>query len=641
MRYNPFESTPAIGNFEAPNTEYQVTIEPASDLGDAQAPDEVRDVSERSFKPYVAFFGVVLVLLGLRLVNLQVTKASAFQVLAKGNRVETRFTQPPRGVIVDRKSRDLVKNTPAYSLELYPAQLPKTKSARELIYQQVEQITGIKQSDIIGQVDIHGLNSLEPITLKADIDRDTALMWQIKLATLSGISMTRLPSRSYDNTLGLSHLLGYIGKITEKELKERDDLSASSFTGKAGLESAYDSYLQGKVGREEAEVDSKGRIQRVVSSEVAEPGNILNLYLDKDLQAEMAAALLEGAEKAGRKKGVAIAIDPRNGGILGMVSLPSYDNNVFTQTDKADERKRFLNDKDQPLFNRAIAGAYPPGSTTKPIWAAAGLQEGLINEKTNIQTPAQITVGSSVFPDWKPHGNADVKKAIAESNNIFFYALAGGYDKIKGMGPTKMKEYAQRFGWGSKTNIDLPGEAKGLVPDPAWKKEKLKEGWYIGDTYHIGIGQGYLSLTPLQIANSITPFANGGTLYEPRLVKEIKSLDGVVIASPGDKVIRKDVVSSDTIRIVREGMRQTILEGTARPLNEIPMAIAGKTGTAQFEEKDKTHAWFVGFAPYENPEITLLVMIEGGGESFDVAVPIAKRILTWYSIHGQEVQRTE
>ena len=616
-----------------PTADYQVDVNPTSDVGDLTVIPDESEARNRSFLIPIGFFCLLLFILAIRLINLQISQGDLFQILAQGNRIETKRILAPRGVIVDRNGHDLVKNVPVYNLEIYPAQLPKTKEDREIIYRKVESVSGIKTSDIIGQVDAHGLHSLEPINLKTNIDRDTALDWQIKLSFLSGVSITRVPARFYETIPGLAHLLGYIGKVTQSDLKKRNDLSIDALVGKAGLEAEYDQYLQGKVGKEDVEVDSKGQIQRIVSTESAEPGDTLELYLDKDLEQVMADALAEGIKNAGRKKGVAIALDPNTGGVLGLVSLPSYDNNLFNQSDKAQERQALFSDKDNPLFNRAIGGVYPPGSTSKPVWAAAGLKEGVITASTDIQTPAEIKVGSSVFPDWKPHGHADVKKAIAESNNIFFYAVGGGYDKIKGLGVARMKQYAELFGWGNYTHIDLPGEVNGLVPGPEWKKKTKNEPWTIGNTYHMAIGQGDLLLTPIQLLSSIATIANGGTLYEPRVVKTVRDQSGASIEEPGKKVIRANITDPQTLQLVREGMRQTVTDGSARPLNDISMPIAGKTGTAQFEEKDKTHAWFVGFAPYDKPTITLLVMVEGGGESFTVAVPIAKKILSWYSEH--------
>ncbi len=628
-----FDPSDPIAPFERPEAEYQVNVDPASDLGDLAAEIEPEEKEERSFNWAIFIILAVFTVLGFRLVRLQVAEGAVFQGLAQGNSIETRILPPPRGVITDRKGTILAKNIPEYDLELLPGELPKTHDNRLTVYRQIELVTGIKQQEIVDQVDKHGLRSLDPISLKSNIDRDTAMSWQVKLGDLSGVTISQEPVRSYDITTGLSHIIGYVGKATEKELKERPELSISSLVGKSGLESVYDTYLQGKPGKEELEVDSKGQIQRTVAGEPALPGKTLELNMDRELQQVMADALAEGAQTAGRKKAVAIAMDPRTGGVLAMVSLPSYDNNIFIQPDKKTERQAYFSDPDQPLFNRAVSGLYPPGSTSKPIWATAGLEEKVINESTTLQTPAQITVGKSVFPDWKPHGSADVKKAIAESNNIFFYALGGGWDKIKGLGITRMKEWANKFGWGKRTNIDLPGESKGLVPDPAWKEKVKKEPWTIGNTYHMSIGQGDLLLSPIQLITAISAIANGGTLYQPQVVKSIKDLDDHIVEDRQPIVVEKQIASPDVIRIVREGMRQTVTAGSARPLNDLPIQIAGKTGTAQFEELEKTHAWFVGFAPYDKPKITVMVMVEGGGESFVVAVPIAKKILSWYSEH--------
>lgn len=634
-----FEPAKPLAPFHSQSNEYQVTIDPASDLEELVTAEEPTDEHDRSFRWHYFIFIVLIAVIAFRLINLQIIQGQAFQGLAKGNRIETRFIPPPRGIILDRRENLLVKNNPIYQLVLYPAQLPKTKEARQDIYHKVSEISGVPVNDIVDKVDDKGLSSLEPIILNAKLDRDTALAWQVKLSSLSGVAIGRFPNRSYEVVPGLSHLLGYIGRVTDKELDARTDLDTTSYIGKSGLELSYDQKLQGEVGREEVEVDSRGQVQRVVSNQPAIPGNTLSLHLDKELQQVMATALEEGLKKAGRKKGVAIAMDPNTGGILGMVSLPGYDNNVFNDPERAGDRKSYLSNEDQPLFNRAIAGIYPPGSVTKPIWAAAGLQEGVINKSIDIETPPEIRVGQSVFPDWKAHGHADVKKAIAESNNIFFYAIAGGWDRIKGIGVAKMKEYGTKFGWGQPTKIDLPGESKGILPDPDWKKKNYKEGWYIGDTYHMGIGQGFVTLTPIQILNAINSIANGGTLYEPRLVKEIRDENNNVIEKVDATVLRKDFIDPAHIITVREGMRQTVLEGSATPLKDIPMPIAGKTGTAQFEDKERTHAWFTGFAPFDNPTISMLVMVEGGGDSFSVAVPIAKNILSWYSEHNQELQQ--
>lgn len=628
---NIFEPASPLGPIELAPPEYQINIDPVIQGDATAATDDMQEKEDRSFR--WPLFVVMLCLAGLmfQLVNLQIARHTVFQGLAKGNQLEARILVPPRGIVVDRNGNSLVKNQPAYHLELYPAQLPKDKESRQQIYQKVQAVANIPADTIIAELDKTGLHSAQPITLKADLDRDTALTWQMAFNTLSGISITKIPARSYDASAGLAHLLGYVGKVTEDDLKERSDLRLTSLVGKSGLEAEYDRYLQGQEGKEEMEVDSKGQIQRIVASEPALPGKTVQLHLDLELQKVMAEALAEGAKNVGKTKGVAIAMDPATGGILGMVSLPTYDNNLFVQAEKKKERQSLFDNKDLPLFNRAIAGTYAPGSTVKPNWGLAALQEKLITEKTDIITPPEIRIGSSVFPDWKPHGHSTLKRAIAESNNIFMYAIGGGYESIKGLGVNRMKEYATRFGWGKPTGIDLPGEAKGLMPDAEWKKKAVNRPWTIGDTYHISIGQGDLLLTPIQLITSINALANHGTLYQPSLAQAIKDLNGATVEEFKPVVLQEKIGDPNNIRIVREGMRETIIDGTATPLNQIPMPIAGKTGTAQFEEKDKTHAWFVGFAPFDKPTMTLLVLVEGGGESFTVAVPIAKKIFTWYS----------
>ena len=262
------------------------------------------------------------------------------------------------------------------------------------------------------------------------------------------------------------------------------------------------------------------------------------------------------------------------------------------------------------------------------------LDAGIIDENTSIVTPPEIKIGQWTFPDWKPHGSADVKKAIAESNNIFFYALGGGYDKIQGLGSDLLKKYLMRFGYGELTGIDIPGEQAGLVPDRAWRKKVKNENWYIGDTYHMAIGQGDMLVTPLEIATATAAIANGGTLYEPRVVKEIDSAEtGQPIKTVAPTVKRKNFINSDALRIVREGMRLTITSGSGHSTfgDDFPIEVAGKTGTAQFGGEGKTHAWFTSFAPYENPEVTISVFVEAGGEGYQFAAPVAKTAYEWYS----------
>jgi penicillin-binding protein 2 len=264
--------------------------------------------------------------------------------------------------------------------------------------------------------------------------------------------------------------------------------------------------------------------------------------------------------------------------------------------------------------------------------ASAGLQEGTIDKNTSMVTPAAILIGEYTFPDWKDHSyeSTNVERAIAESNNVFFYSLGGGFDKIKGLGIDKIKKYWQLFGLGQKTGIDLPAEASGFLPDAAWKQKVKNEPWYIGDTYHVSIGQGDLLVTPLQMVRATAVVANGGKLLQPQLVKRIVDNNGNIVKTFEPIVQSSNFLDASVLKTVAEGMRMTITEGSARNLSDLPFTVAGKTGTAQFLNNEKTHAWFECFAPYENPEIAIVVLVDGGGGGHEIAAPVAKEIMSYY-----------
>jgi len=284
------------------------------------------------------------------------------------------------------------------------------------------------------------------------------------------------------------------------------------------------------------------------------------------------------------------------------------------------------------LFNRAISGEYPSGSTIKPVIAAAALEEGVITENTTVRSVGGITIGQWNFPDWRVggHGIVDVRRAIAESVNTFFYYIGGGYQDFRGLGVDKIMKYGKLFGLDSQTGVDLAGEASGFLPTEEWKEKVKGEKWYIGDTYHLAIGQGDLLVTPLQVAAYTSAFANGGTLYRPHFVKRILSGSDQALKEVSIEPVRENFIDSHNIEIVRQGLRQSVTDGSSRRLQSVPVAVAGKTGTAQWSSKYPPHAWFTGFAPYDNPELVITILVEQGGEGSDTAVPIAEDYLKWY-----------
>jgi penicillin-binding protein 2 len=369
-------------------------------------------------------------------------------------------------------------------------------------------------------------------------------------------------------------------------------------------------------------------------------GNNIVTSLDKDFQKAIADALSEGMNKSGAKAGSVIALNPKNGNVLGMVSLPSFDNNLFAKGISSDKYSELLNDPAKPLFNRSVSGTYPSGSVIKPVIAAAALQENVVNINTTVLSTGSLVLKNQynpeieyVFPDWKPggHGRVNVIGAIANSVNTYFYYIGGGYESFKGLGASRLEKYLKLFGLGPKLGIDLPGEVDGLVPTPEWKEEVQGETWYTADNYQMSIGQGNLLVTTLQVVSYTSTIANGGTLYKPRVVQKIVDQKDSLVKEYVPEIIRKDFVSRENIDIVKQGMRETVISGSARSLNSLSFEVAGKTGTAQYgPNNSKQHAWFSAFAPYENPEIALVVLLEGGGEGSSYAVPVARKILEYY-----------
>jgi len=398
------------------------------------------------------------------------------------------------------------------------------------------------------------------------------------------------------------------------------------------LEYSWEKELKGINGHKNIEVDAFGRRKKVVSELEPVAGYNLKLSLDLDLQRQAEIVTKSWLLKTKTSRAAVIAMDPRNGHILALVSLPAYNNNLFARGLSQEEYDVFLNDENHPLFNRAISGELPSGSTIKPVVAAAALQEKIISENTSFLSVGGIYIGQWFFPDWKAggHGLTDVRKALAESVNTFFYYIGGGYQDFVGFGVDRLVTYMRLFGFGEKTGIDLNGESAGFVPTPSWKEETKNEAWYIGDTYHIAIGQGDILVTPLQVANFTAAIANGGTLYRPSLVQSLLAENNQKIKDISPEIIRRDFIDPYNLQVVREGMRQTVTAGSARSLRVLPVSVAGKTGTAQWSSTKENHAWFTGFAPYENPEIVITVLVEEGREGSEVSVPIAQEILNWY-----------
>jgi penicillin-binding protein 2 len=588
-----------------------------------------------------------MVILGVQLVNLQVVQGSRMRELAEGNRLRLQTILAPRGFIKDRYGEVIAKNTASFNLAITPADLPKDN--KQQILEKFSHEFGISIAEIEEKVKKSSAGLLEPIIIKRNISQQDSIKFSVLAPQLPGFSLVNIPVRDYVDSEIFSHTLGYTGVISDEEYKnlESENYSLNDFIGKSGIEQSYEKYLRGVNGNKQLEVDSMGKPIKELGTAEPKPGNIVELNIDAGLQ----KVLYEQFAKSTTNKGAAVAVNPKTGEILALVSVPGFNNNLFAPGISQADYQQLLNDERLPLYNRAISGLYPPGSTIKPVTAAAVLQEGIVKPNTIIHDngvlviPNQFNSGISYnFYGWKRDGLGamDVRSAIAQSSDIYFYTVSGGHPRsdIKGIGAEKLAEYYRKFGMGKVTGIDIPGEKAGRVADPAWKAEYFKEDktlakWYLGDTYHISIGQGDMLTSPLQVVAWTAAIANNGVLNKPRLLKQVLDQSGKTIFTPEAENLINAGIDLEHLKVAQEGMRDNVTheKGSGRQLLSLPITAAGKTGTSQFDGSDpsRTHAWYTAYAPYEDPQIAIVVLVEAGGEGHAAAVPIVKNSLDWWA----------
>ncbi len=563
--------------------------------------------------------------------HLQVVLGDEFRTEAEGNRVRIEMIPSKRGIIYDRNRTPLAENASTFRLVATPATIPKVIDQRVAFLEELAEVTGTpvpQMLSILGSA----ANEKDPVVLNEALSYDAALSLMTQMDRFPGVQVESATIRTYktDEIPTLSHVLGYTGRISAEEYDRLDESGYRMIDniGKLGVEESYESVLRGTYGRKIVEVDALGRAAAIITKEDPIDGQNVILSIDATLTAKI-EQVLEGHLGTSARAAV-VMMDPTTGEILSLVSTPAFDSNKFAEGIDQKTYTALLEDVNRPLFNRAISGQFPSGSTFKPVVAAAALAEGLINRSTSFLSTGSIHVGIWSFYDWNlgGHGITNVTRALAESINTFFYYIGGGYDGFVGLGVERIMTYAARFGFGTVLGVDLPNEASGFLPSKVWKEEAKGERWYIGDTYNVSIGQGDLLVTPLQIASMTSTVANGGTLYQPRVMHALESEAGEALAEP--IVQSEQVVDAQTIAIVRDGMRQAVTSGSARRLLSLPVTSAGKTGTAQWSSLYKTHAWFTGFAPFEDPQVVITVLIEEGGAGDAVAVPIAQEILAWW-----------
>jgi penicillin-binding protein 2 len=597
---------------------------------------------------------LILVLFGIltiQLVRMQVLEVDDYQQRAENNRLRELQVLPLRGLIYDRNGTPLVQNVANYTAVITPADLPDEHE--DEVFARLGDVLIMPAQEIAQKVREEDGNPYEAVVIKDELDRDTALVLKELTPNLPGVELRVEARRRYPSGDLTSHIVGYVGRISEEEyasLRPRGYI-LNDQVGKTGIEDDYEDVLRGKPGEELAEVDASGRQLDVLDARAAQPGQSVFLTIDLELQRKATEALQAFMDSS--DNGTAVVMDVNSGEILAMVSLPAFDNNLFSSAISQQELDDLLNQPGKPLVNHAIAEMYPPGSTFKTITGLAALQEGVARTDTVITSKGYITVENEYDPnvvyyfrDWAALGALDFYRGVAMSSDVYFYYLAGGKadEGFRGLGEDRLARYARAFGLGELTGVDLPGESPGIVPDARWKEENWGETWYVGDTYSFGIGQGYLAVTPLQLVNAVASIANGGELLQPRLVKEIQDDHGNTVATFGPEVRRQVPVNPDYLAVMREAMRQSVDSGVASSAKVAGLSIGGKTGTAEFGEqhadgKYDTHGWFVGFAPFEDPEIAVAVFVQRGG-GFQNAAPVAARIFDYY-FHQRYVSEPE
>ena len=585
----------------------------------------------------------VLAILSLRLWYLQIIKGDEFRQSSENNSLRLRKIKPLRGLIMDRNRTIIANNRPSFDIIFIP---DKKKDINQSI-EKIKRAYAENSLEFSDDLSIPTkIKPFVPIVLERNVSLEKIAVVETRSLELPDVETEITPVRQYLYGEATAQVIGFTGQASTEEIK-RDPLkrlTPGDTIGKFGIEKSLDKYLGGKNGAEQVEIDVSGKIVRSLGRIPSTPGDIVVLNIDLELQKTAWQAMDD-------RIGTVVVMNPQNGEVLALVSSPSFDPNLFSGKISAEQWKKLSNDPRHPIENRAVSGQYPPGSTFKPIVAAAALETGIISPETTFHCSGTFKFGQRTFHDWKIEGHGDISlhRAIVESCDVYFYNLG------KLLDVDKLAEYARGFGLGAPTGIDIPNEKGGLVPTKNWKSAHLHAPWYAGETIPLVIGQGYNLVTPVQLANAYAALANGGTLYRPRIVKQIESPDGRIIESFPPQKIGFIPVKLQNIDIINKALWGVVNEqgGTGYILRRKNSDVCGKTGTAQVvglpqDPKKRTiktltsetrdHALFACFAPYAKPEIVVAVILENAGHGGSVAAPVAKRIIDVYFAEGKTAQ---
>ncbi|MGD9209569.1 MAG: penicillin-binding protein 2 [Desulfobacteraceae bacterium] len=583
----------------------------------------------------MAVISAAFVVLIVRLFFLQIVEGQEYRRQSEINSIRLQSVDAPRGLVYDRNGILLVDNRPSFDLSIIPKDAKPIEKTLEKLSERINLFKKDLQKSVSAKSGY--AYSTKPILIKADIGRDALAALEVHHYELPGVTVDVTPKRQYIYSGSASHLLGYMGEISPEELKSEAffDCRGGDYVGKFGIEKAFEKFLRGKRGGRQVKVNATGQVMQVLKTVDAQPGHNLFLTIDYRLQNKAEALMAD-------KVGAVVAVDPKTGQILAMVSSPSFDQNSFIKGLSHNQWKDLISNPDHPMENKVIQAEYPPASTFKIVTAIAALEEKVIDEDTVFDCPGYLPFGNRIFRCWRKigHGSVDVRQALQQSCDVFFYHV--GIE----LGVDRLAWYARACGLGSKTGIDLASEDKGLIPTAAWKKDRIGGSWLKGETLSVAIGQGYNLTTPLQLAMLTAAVGNNGQRLKPLLIKSIKTAGGQTVFESKPESAGYLPVSKKNLKIVQDGLWMVVNDrkGTAYKSKIKGIAMAGKTGTAQvvgrkrdaildeneIAEHLKPHAWFVSYAPYENPQIAIAVIVEHGEHGSSAAAPIASELSRLY-----------
>ena len=603
------------------------TVDPEESLLEAVSPNSriEKPINSAFFMIFYFAVSLLFVVFILAAFNIGVFKNNYFAALSAENRFITISVAPNRGIIYSKDGTILAENKKTYNLWFLPG---KFSSNKDELTENLAQLFNTPNQSI---ADLFlNKSSQASFLVKEDISQEE----KEKILSLNtkGLEVTNNNTRLYNGGNIFSHLMGYVSLVSENDLVKNSFYKINDKIGRSGLESYYESELRGQSGEI---LINRFNDEKKFNQE--KKGSDLVLNIDSELQKDIYFEMENGLKQIGSQVGVAVALDPRNGRVLSLISFPSYDNNAFVKGLNTEEYQSLFANKKEPLLNRTIAGRFVPGSTIKPLVALAALEEKVISPAKKINAPGFITIENPydpkviyTFRDWKNHGFVNMREAIANSSDIYFYTVGGGFYDIKGLGIGKIAEYFKKFKLDTALGIDLNGEVSGFIPTPEWKSQYRNEIWYQGDTFNVSIGQGDLLVTPLWLTSYIAAFGNRGIIYQPFIVDKVLDPTGSVIKVFEPKILSQIAFDKENLEVVREGMKMAAEVGTASVLKGLPFEVGAKSGTAEVIKDQSTSSWISVFAPYDNPQIVLTIMMESGKEGSYIPHQIAYRVLKEY-----------